>query len=66
MPLTGEAQPFLTSKVLLAAGLPSTEMSTLYLPSGHRSGFFMLKVVVLGLSAMIDWLVLTIIWFLSR
>jgi hypothetical protein len=58
----GKAQLFLTSKVLLATCLPSSEMSTLYLPSGHRFGFCTRKVVVAGPSAVIDWLVLVTSW----
>ncbi len=49
-------------KSCLATGLPSSEISTLYLPAGHRSGFCTLNVVMAGPSVAIDWLMLLTSW----
>src|SRR6185437_5177884 len=49
-------------KSWLATGLPSIEISTLYLPSGHRSGFCTLNVVMAGPSVATDWLMLLTSW----
>ncbi|CAM5470021.1 hypothetical protein [Rhodanobacter lindaniclasticus] len=49
-------------KSWLATALPSTLMSTLYLPSGHRSGLCTWKVVMAGPSVAIDWLMLLTSW----
>ncbi len=56
------AQRFLISKFCSVTDLPSSEISTLYLPSGQRSGFCTLKVVTAGPSVAIDWLTLLTIW----
>ncbi len=58
----GRGQLFLIAKSCCATGLPSSEISTLYLPSGHRSGFCTLNVVMAGPSVAIDWLMLLTSW----
>lgn len=60
IPTSRFAQLFATSKSCVATVFPSTAITTWYLPTGHRLGLRISKVVIAGPVVAIDWLVLTI------